>query len=53
MVSSGNVFDREFSCGRLGLYSLSQANVVWSDLQHTCTSQFVTVYNEYHHVLLL
>ena len=41
VVSSGDLFDKEFSGGRLGVYCLSQKDVTWSKLQYTCTSQFV------------
>ncbi|XP_062520248.1 thrombospondin-4-B-like [Corticium candelabrum] len=39
VVSSGDLFDKEFSGGRLGVYCFSQKDVTWSKLQYTCTSQ--------------
>ena len=43
MIDSGNVYDTEYSGGRLGVYCLSQEQIIWSQLEYTCGTQSVTI----------
>ncbi|KAI4467407.1 thrombospondin [Holotrichia oblita] len=47
VTDSGNIFDRTLRGGRLGVFSFSQENVIWSNLQYKC-NDFVPkdIYNE-------
>ena len=37
MVDSGNIVDRTYKGGRLGVFCFSQAKVIWSNIRHTCS----------------
>jgi syndecan 4 len=39
VVDSGNVYDTDYSGGRLGVYCLSQEQIIWSQLEYTCGTQ--------------
>lgn len=39
MIDSGNIEDHTHLGGRLGVFGFSQANIIWSNIQHKCSGK--------------
>ena len=41
VVDTGQLFDSMFAGGRIGVFSFSQQDVIWSNLKYTCAERLV------------
>ena len=39
VADTGEIFDFSFTGGRIGLFSFSQENVIWSNLRYSCAER--------------
>lgn len=42
VTDSGNIFDKTLKGGRLGVFSFSQEDVTWSNLEYKCSGKYWT-----------
>lgn len=43
VADTGELFDFTFAGGKIGLFSFSQENVIWSNLKYSCAERYFQV----------